>query len=311
MLMRYLRLFLVALLLPLVSATPAHAAKPYRHGLVATADASGTNPVVNHVIIHASWSELESADQVWSPTGWNRISNMLSANPSIKFSLRIFTGGEAPRFVKDMGGGCVNVTNPQAGRTECVPRLWRAAYQEKWQQLMVEVARRFGSRARFLDVINDACTTVFAENFIIGNDPASVDRLADAGLNETNHRTCLNRTMADQQAGLSPSGTRTSTATHTVWQILVTDPGGGGHVELSWPKERGVLNGWHNAYGDMLIVQNNGLGSGDFCAPGQSLTEATGLYCWMATRSFRLPAPNAPVGFQLTEPDPALVCPGL
>lgn len=48
-------------------AAPAHAAKPYRQGLVATEDANGTNPVVDHVIIHSNWRDLESADQVWSP----------------------------------------------------------------------------------------------------------------------------------------------------------------------------------------------------------------------------------------------------
>jgi hypothetical protein len=295
------RLLLVAVLtLGLASvAAPAHAAKPYRQGLVATVDATGTNSVVNHVIIHSNWRDLESADQAWVSTGWNRIANMLSNNPSLRFSLRVFTGGEAPTFVKNLGGGCINVTNPTANITECVPRFWLSPYQAEWKELMVEVARRFGANARFLDVINNACTTVFAENFIIGNDPASVDRLANAGLNETTHRDCLNRAMADQQNALSPSGTRTSTATHNTWQIVVKDAGGGGHIELSWPKERTVLNNWHNTYGDMLIVQNNGKSANEFCAPGQALSTATSLYCWMATRSHKPPTPNNAIGFQL------------
>ncbi len=216
-------LLLLVLALGVASvAAPAYAAKPYRQGLVATVDATGTNSVVNHVIIHSNWRDLESSDQGWVSTGWNRIANMLS-NDSLRFSLRIFTGGEAPAFVKNIGGGCINVTNPTAGITECVPRFWLSAYQAEWKELMVEVARRFGSNARFLDVINNACTTVFAENFIIGNDPASVDRLANAGLNETTHRDCLNQAMQDQQNSLSPSGTRTSTSTQHSWQVLVKD----------------------------------------------------------------------------------------
>lgn len=49
----------------------------------------------------------------------------------------------------------------------------------------------------------------------------------------------------------------------------------------------------------MLIVQNNGKSANEFCAPGQDLSTATSLYCWMATRSHKPPAPNNAIGFQL------------
>ncbi len=70
--------------------------------------------------------------------------------------------------------------------------------------------------------------------------------------------------------------TRISLATFDGWQVP-SDPGG----ETDWPMERALLQQLRKAYGDKLVLQNNGLAD-------QTCTASDGdqnLYCYL--RSIR------------------------
>jgi hypothetical protein len=275
--------------------------RPLRQGFTATNDANGiTHSAIDHVIIHSDWADLEpTGDNAWNEggTGWGRITSMIAANPTKKFALRIFAGENAPGWLKNGAAGpCVNVHYALLGQTFCEPRFWLAAYQAEWAELVAQVAARLGAEPRFLDLIASPCTLHFVENGILGGDDPSGVRLFNAGLNQTSYRSCVLNSTANQVAQLSAVGIRSSIAVHTNWQVATAQ----GIQAAGFPAWRDqVLNPLSTTHTDKLVFQNNGLGTADNCNPGQqSLTNATTLYCWMATRSYLGPAPNLPVGFQ-------------
>jgi len=243
------------------------------------------------VIIHVNWRDLEAAgDQQWSEPAWQGITDQIANNPQTKFALRVFAGESAPDWLRNgTAGPCVDVTytRPQASDTYCEPRFWLPDYQAEWSELISEIVRRYGDEPRLLDVIASACSLHFAETGILGGDDPSGLRLYEAGLNQDNYRACMLNTTGEQVTKLAAVGIRTSIGVHTNWQIATSL----GVQSAGWPAWRDqVLQPLATAHGDRLIFQNNGLGPADVCAPGEPLDQASGLYCWMASRH--------PVGFQ-------------
>lgn len=276
---------------------PGGGLKPFPTGLVTTDPASiKLYPYASFVTIKSvGW---ESVEQTPGNYNWSSIDNEISAtlakNPNAKFRIRLYAGRQAPDWVKDASGGCVQVDPDSAnGASGCVPRFWTDTYIDRYEILMDAFAAKYESNAAVVDFINSACSTIFAESFILGADAASVDRLWQAGLTEAGHQNCLNRTTAKMMQVFPTS--RVTVAGHDKWQIVVQGPNGAGDGKRadSWEKERDLLNGWRASYGERLIVEEHGLGPTDYCAPGQSVLTASSFYCWFAS----LPGPK---GLQFT-----------
>jgi Beta-galactosidase len=257
-------------------------------GLVLTSpDALRQYPFINNITIQsAAWADLEPRPGAYD---FSPIDRVLAAHPNAKARLRIYAGFRAPRWLDGVAGPCVPIGGGVSGRSGCAPRFWTDAYLDRFGQFMAALAQRYEGNPRVVEVINPACSTVFAEPFIlgIGSDRASAQRLAAAGLNEASHRNCLERSTADMARAFG--STRIVLDGHTKWQLLTSD----GRRADSWEKERDLLNELRGRYGAKLEVEDHGLGPTDSCAPGQSLASASSWYCWMAS----LPAPK---GFQFT-----------
>jgi hypothetical protein len=276
-----------------VESTASTVIKPVGAGLYLFAPSS-TYPFIDHAVLGGSWSEFEPGPGDFSGPGWARIDSALRDHPTYKFRLRIMAGRDAPDWVKRIGGGCVQVYLAWDNISSCVPRFWTDAYLDEYQRFMTELARRYDNQPRILDVVNSACMTTWAEPFIrAGRDAATNRRLWSAGLNEATDRHCFERSMQIHASAFQH--TRVSLATHTQWQIIVNPASDADAVQPSWTKERDLLNELRSRYEDKLLVQNNGLGGNEGCTPGQSLTNATSMWCWMASAS-------EPKGFQ-TEGD--------
>jgi hypothetical protein len=281
---------------PPTDLAPERALKPPGGGLYWIGAPDTALDFVDHAVIGIPWASLEPEEGDFVGPGWARIRRMLRTHPDFGFRLRISAGRWAPGWVKSMSGGCVEITQPANGITSCVPRFWTADYLDAYERLMEEVARRYDDEDRVLDVVNSACMTNWAEPFIrAGNDPASNTNLSRAGLDERSDRYCLERSTADMMETFER--TRVSIATHTHWQLVRPDG-----VDLSWGKQRAVLNRLRHLYGAQLVIQNNGLGGDEGCAPGEPVERASSMWCWMASA-------DSPKGFA-TEGDGKLEAEG-
>ena len=258
--------------------------------------ARGDLGFIDHAVIGVHWSELEPSDDDFTGAAWGQIERALRDHPAYRFRLRVGAGRFAPEWVKALEGGCVDVSQPASGLVACVPRFWTNAYLDEYIELMAEVARRYDDEPRLLDVVNSACTTMWAEPFIrAGDDGGSNARLWEAGLNESSDRLCLRRSTR-AMARLFER-TRISLATHLQWQIVTAEG-----LDPSWAKQRNLLNNLLDLFGEELVIQNNGLGGDEGCARRESVEDATDMWCWIAA----LPYPK---GFQ-TEGDRKLASEG-
>jgi hypothetical protein len=275
--------------------------KPAGAGLYYTGGPQQGFPFIDHAVLGGAWADFEPRPGDFSGPGWSRIDTALRDYPTYWFRLRIMAGREAPDWVKTLGGSCVPVMAPSTQIPACVPRFWTDAYLGAYQRLMVEVARRYDREPRILDVVNSACMTTWAEPFIRSGFNRSANlRLWEAGLNETTDRQCFEQSMTIMDQAFQ--STRISLATHSMWQLIVGPNVGRVGMQPSWPKERDLLNELRSRYRDKLVIQNNGLGGDEGCTGGEPSTDATSMWCWLAS----LPTPK---GFQ-TEGDRKLTSRG-
>lgn len=269
---------------------------------------SGPTAFIDHVVVDGDWSEFEPRDQLFEGPGWDRLDEVL-ADPRLKVRLRIQAGRGAPGFVKRLGGpersgdgvdcseeGGIAIAK---GRTTsdglakeasrgCVPYFWTDPVLDQYAELMGEVARRYESEPRLLDVVDSACMTFFAEPFIrAGRSRSTNARLYEAGLNEDTDEACQRRSLEIHDRAFAT--TRVSLATHSVWQIVADPEEVRNGVELSWERQRVLLDDLRRRYGGKLVVQNNGLGGNERCRPNDDPGESH--FCWLAEAA-------PPKGFQ-------------
>jgi len=257
-------------------------------GLVLTSpNALSRYPFIDDMTIQSvDWSNLEPQPGAYD---FSAIDQVLRSHPNAKARLRIYAGFRAPRWLDKVSGPCIPISGGVSGVSGCAPRFWTDAYLERYARFMRALAAHYDPNPQVVGVINAACSTVFAEPFIlgIGSDHGSAQRLAAAGLNEASHRHCIEQSTASMDTAFQR--TRMVLDGHTKWQIVTP---GGGRAD-SWVKERDLLNALRGQYGGKLVVEDHGLGPTDGCSPGQPLSSATSWYCWLAS----LPGPK---GFQFT-----------
>lgn len=262
---------------------------------------------IDHVVVTADWADLEPQDQTFAGSGWTKLSEMLE-HPEIKVRLRVRAGKGSPSFVKHLGGppisgdgvdcseeGGIAIAKPdtttdgipRADAGGCIPYFWHNDFLDQYRELMAEVASRYDSHPRLLDVVNSACMTLFAEPFIrAGASRDTNARLFRGGLNETSDADCHRRSLQihDQEF----VSTRVSLATHSAWQIIVDPSSAPAGVATSWEKQQSLLDEFRARYGDKLVVQNNGLGGDEGCYPESA---SSAHFCWLAGAA-------SPKGFQ-------------
>ena len=260
--------------------------KPALAGLVVTEPHSlDTVPFAGFGTISTTWEEVEPNEGRFDFSG---IDDILSEHRDVRFRLRIRTGRDAPYWLKQATGGCLTVhPSTENGATGCTARYWDQRFLGFYSALMREVAHRYEDSRQVVDVANSACSTAYAEPFILGVDEPSLALLEEAGLTMDNHRDCI---VGSTEVMMSSfTRTRVSLAGHSAWEF--TDG-------RSWEAERDLLNELRASYPGRLVLEDHGLGPDDeVCpVPGEPAQTADSWHCYLAG----LPAYDTPHGWQLT-----------
>jgi hypothetical protein len=228
------------------------------------------------------WDAIEIRPGVFD---FSAVDRVIDAYPQVRFRLRFMAGIHAPQWVKDDAGGCVWITpdSPNGG-SGCASRFWTKSYRRDYIALMKAVSARYERDWQVVEIPNSACSTIFAEPFILGADDASVDRLWRAGYTKHRHGRCVRQTTR-RMMRLFPR-TRVSLAGHSGWQYVVARPGDArsGVPAASWAAERWLLNKLVAAHGRHLVLEDHGLGPDDRTCrtPGQPRRTADSWYCYLA-----------------------------
>ncbi len=260
--------------------------KPALAGLVVTEPSALTTvPYARFGTINTDWAEVEP---VRGSFDFSAIDAKLSAHPDIRFRLRIQTGKGAPTWLKQETGGCI-VLYPATvnGETNCPARYWRRPFLKSFSLLMEAVAGRYEDGWQVVDVANGACSTAYAEPFILGVDDTSLAALAEAGLTRSSQRACIVRSTEAMMSSFTR--TRVSIAGHGSWEFV---------DGRSWTEERDLLNDLLERYPGRLVLEDHGLGpDDDVCpSPGEDSQTADSWHCYLAGLS----AAVTPHGWQLT-----------
>lgn len=242
--------------------------------------------VLGHSFVNVGWNELEPTRGDYSGLGWRAIDGLLAQEPE-GIRLRIFSGIYAPRWLDDISGPAVSVLNPTSGTQGLVPRFWTDEYWPEYRRLMEEVAFRYDNDPRVKDVVISGAMTIFAEPFIrAGGDVASNTRLFQAGLNETTDLQAQWKAVNIHAEAFTH--TRFSLATHLSWQVIDSSSD---HMTPSWTKQRDLLLAMRAAYGEQLVIQNNGVGAAPAIIPNEAPESAADLWSFLRA----IPGPK---GFQ-------------
>lgn len=260
--------------------------KPALAGLVVVEPrALATVPYADFGTITTTWKEVEPARGSFD---FDAIDSILEEHPDVRFRLRIRTGRDAPYWLKQATDGCITVHPSTAnGATGCVAKFWHPRFLQHYTGLMEEVARRYEDDAQVVDVANSACSTAYAEPFILGVDAASLVLLEEAGLTTPKHEDCI--TGSTDAMMTSFERTRISLAGHGTWEMT---------RDSSWVAERDLLNRLRARYPYRLVLEDHGLGPDDeVCpAPGEPAGTAESWHCYLAG----LAPEDTPHGWQLT-----------
>jgi len=139
---------------------------------------------------YVSWAELQptaggpiaadnSIDQaVADVRAWN------AANPTHQegLKLRVEAGIHSPSWALDLGGACVQVTDPTSGTSGCCPRFWTSAFSTAYYQFEAELAARYDTVPEIREVDMAKNTTVYNESMIRQiQSPSTVAALTAAG----------------------------------------------------------------------------------------------------------------------------------
>jgi hypothetical protein len=257
---------------------------------------------VNHVTGGTAilWRDLEPADQSFTGPAWAQV-DALMANPAVDgIRLRLLAGRHSPDFVKRMGGpgvsgqgydcsvsGGIAVHNPYDDTGGCVPRFWERAVLDQYEQVLREVARRYGDNPKLSEVVSSACMTTYAEPFYRAHsDGSSNRRLWEAGLDRAADVACQDRSMTITSTVFP---TRPTSLAVNPWEIVVAPGAAPAGRQLDWAATHEFVTRWTAVLGDRLVLQNNGWGENEGCPAGE--TPATNVYCYLASA-------DGPTGYQ-------------
>jgi len=181
---------------------PSGPLKPVLQGLL---DRDGEPPpqyigtAVRGWVVKAYWKDLQRS-QGGPITENNAIDQAVAAARTINLAhpglnmglkLRVYTGVDAPDWAKDLGGGPVNVVDPQDSQQGTVGRFWTEDFGKAYADLEQKLAARYDNVAEVREVVVSRCTTFFAEPFIRDKGhKGSVANMLAAGFSFDVDQTC-------------------------------------------------------------------------------------------------------------------------
>ncbi len=181
---------------------PSGPLKPVLQGLL---DRDGQPPpqyvgtAVRGWVVKVNWKDLQK-----SPDGPitenNAIDQAITAVRSVNAAarklglgvkLRIYTGTDAPDWAKGLGGGPVNVVDPQDNQPGTIPRFWSEEFGKAYADLQQKLAAKYDDVPEVREVVVSRCTTFYAEPFLRDKgDKASVANMLAAGFGVGTDQTC-------------------------------------------------------------------------------------------------------------------------
>lgn len=231
-------------------------------------------PFMDSVVVHVLWKDLETADEKFAGPGWDLIEKTRKI-PGIKIRLRVMCGIHAPVFVKQLGGsglsdpvhgidcsktGGVALFNQHDKRGGSIPRYWIPEVLGQYEQLMIEVARRYEDAPEICDVVASGAMTTYAEPFYRAHgEPVSNELLFRAGLNFEKDKAAHERVILIHNKLFQK--TRTSLALSS-WDIIDASPK---HVRMDFKPTYEFANWARRLMSNRLVLQNNGTGADAGC----------------------------------------------
>jgi hypothetical protein len=213
-----------------------------------------TQSFIHSSVVMINWSDIQPTSA--ADAEWTTLDNQLSALAAAGVQhvrLRIMAGGDAPTWVKRLGGpasgyyngvttaidcsrrgqgssyGGVAAQNVQ-GPAACVPFFWTTAYLDQYRSLMQLLEARLTSDPAKYDmlstIVDSACMAVYAEVFYRGQgDGPTNETLFDAGLTHPADIACQETAITIHKEVFGESR-RTSVAIND-WDIVQGTAGKG------------------------------------------------------------------------------------
>ncbi len=274
---------------------------------------------VTSSVLMINWSDIQPTNAT-DPPDWTTLDDGLAKLTKTGVDdvrLRIMSGGDAPTWVKRLGGpasgyfdgvmttidcsthgqgtnyGGVAVENVQ-GATACVPFFWTSEYLDQYESLMKLVAAHLASDSKYATVstvVDSACMAVYAEVFYRGQGYGPTNEtLYEAGLTHSADEKCQKEAITIHKNAFG-SARRTSVAIND-WDIVQGTPGPDGDYRTAVWYDGGTVWATYEFAewarkeltfdGETLLeVQNNGLHSTGASCP-KSGTGTTSYWCYIS-----------------------------
>jgi hypothetical protein len=143
-------------------------------------------------VVKTYWKDLQKAPD--GPlTDNNAIDQAVVAarKLGLGLKLRVYTGIYAPDWAKSLGGGPVNVVDPQDQQQGTVGRFWTDDFGKAYADLQQKLAAKYDDVPEVREVVVSRCTTFFAEPFIRDKgDKGSVANMLAAGFSFDADQKC-------------------------------------------------------------------------------------------------------------------------
>lgn len=155
------------------------------------------------VVIRVEWKQLEPQrgqfDYSVIDQAFTHITNYNLGHPTkpVTGKLRIFSGANAPAWVKALSGGMVSVIEDNSGSIVKIPRFWTAEYRQAWLVLQTALAARYDSNPLLQEVAVSSCGSTDAEPFIQPFNAISLTALHAAGFTDNAFKTALSGALDD------------------------------------------------------------------------------------------------------------------
>ena len=271
------------------------AAKP--SGLVSVNPASASNMSTYGADLYVAkiaWSDIEPSQGAYN---WAPIDSLLAARPSMRMTLRIQAGNDAPAWLKTASGGAMELYNVSRDITVWTARWWTTVAMNAWQVMIEAAGARYDSDLRVVLVSADLPMVVYSEPFILGSHNPSGQALYAAGCNLVTHTNSIKRCVSDTCRAFPTS--RVELAIHSDFQYPIATG-----VAKSWPLGRQIALDLMAEWKNQLVFSDYGLQTIHTLAAkpitGTLQTEPD-VYAWMRLRSQTAPElGGGPVGYQLT-----------
>jgi hypothetical protein len=232
------------------------------HGLV---DRTGPPPVdflgsVTNFVVVAPWSELQPT-QGGPLASDNAIDQAIAAAESldagagqgtVDLKIRLMAGVDAPDWAKQLGGGAVDLVNPQSGTNATVGRFWTSAFGEAYDDLWSKLAAAYDGVPAVHEITVARCMTFTDEPFLRNTgDPSNAQALLAAGYSLAADEQCEEQEIA---LGTTWRHTRVGVAFNP-YQAIEAD----GSTTTDEPFTGTMMQYCRSQLGPQCVLENNSI----------------------------------------------------